>query len=101
MHHLQRSHTDIQNEIFALLTFIKRVRGGVCDQAWLTCQYNSHDGVLQKRVVDYVPKPLEVGEDVMNHMRTGLQQEVHSGPELSCTQETQKNSVLTTLLDFI
>lgn len=52
----------------------------------LTCQHQSHEGVLQERAVNQVPEPLEVCEEVVSHRRFGLQQEANSGPELGCRQ---------------
>lgn len=37
-------------------------------------------------MVDDVPEPVEVSEGVMGHIRAGLQQQPHPGPELGCNR---------------
>lgn len=38
----------------------------------LTCKHQPHENILQEGVVDDVPEPVEVGENVMHNIWTGL-----------------------------
>lgn len=54
-----------------------------------TCQHKSHESASQERVVDDVPEPLEMGEDVVNHWGAGLHHDANSGPELRYTHNSR------------
>lgn len=59
-----------------------------------TCYYQTHENVPQEGVVDDVPEPMEVSEDIMGHVWAGLQQQPHSGPELGCEpKQTNKQGM--------
>lgn len=60
-----------------------------------TCQHYSHESVSHERVVDEVPEPVEVGEDMVNHSWAGLQHEIKSGRELGYNKD-QKQLCCTT-----
>lgn len=54
-----------------------------------TCQDKPHQNFSQEGVVDDVPEPAEVGENVVHRVRSGLQEVPHPSPELRCINTTK------------
>lgn len=54
-----------------------------CKELEETCENQPHENISQEGVVDDVPEPVEVGENVVHHIWAGLDKVTHPGQELS------------------
>lgn len=64
-----------------------------CYTRWfLTFKHHFHQYVSQERIVHKIPEPGEVDEEEVNGVRVRFQQQMNSGPELSCRQRSFCNS---------